>query len=256
MALNHNFWSSVFQGKFLTQLSALVENLEKRILPGFEDIEKEAESLSDDMWDKFMSSPGTGEEDPSEFAEIAEQAGVSHYILLKGIRQGILNLFSIALYHAFEQQIMLFFRKEIMSPKEERDSELLNSRDFKELHKTGISPSSHSGMLKVEKFKHRLEEMGIKIEEFLSWLKVKELNLLANTVKHGEGSSAQQLKSLRPDLFKNPDLHELGLSSESNPKVFLPLAGEDVYVSLEDIQQYKDALCNFWQELLDAMENV
>ncbi|MDZ7694398.1 MAG: hypothetical protein U5K69_25290 [Balneolaceae bacterium] len=234
MELNHSFWASVFKERFLPQLSSVVETLEKRILSGFEDIEKEADAIAEASWDQFMSSPGTGEEDPSDFAEIAEQAGVSHYILLKGIRQGIINLFSVALYHNFEQQIMLFFRKEILSPGEDKDSELL----------------------KFGKFKKRLKEMGINIEEFHSWSKVKELRLIANTVKHGEGSSAQQLKSLRPNLFENPDLRELGLSFKSNPKVFLPLAGEDIYVSIENIQQYKDGLHDFFRELLDAMENA
>ncbi len=68
-----------------------------------------------------MSAPATGDEDPADFAEAAEQAGVSHYLLLDGIRQGMLNLFAAALYHSFEQQVMRFHRKQVLHPGEEND---------------------------------------------------------------------------------------------------------------------------------------
>lgn len=235
MALNHAFWLPVFQDQFIPQLTAIIEVLEDRILSGFKNIEKEAEDLSNDRWEEFMSSPGSGDEDPSEFAEIAEHAGVSHYILLSGIRQGILNLFSVFLYHMFEQQILLFHRKEVLSPQEENNVKLFNFKEFKK----------------------RLKEKGIDIQKFSSWSKVYELSLVANAVKHAEGPSAQKLKSQRPDLFKNPDLLDLGLSfTISNTAIFLPLSGVDIYVSLEEVQVFKNALHDFYRELLHAMESI
>src|SRR2546427_376563 len=82
--------------EFSPQLTAIVEAIERRILPAFHEIDKEAEAVADDTWKKFMSMAGTGEEDPSELAEAAQDAGVSHYMLLNGIRQGIINLFAAA----------------------------------------------------------------------------------------------------------------------------------------------------------------
>jgi hypothetical protein len=36
------------------------------------------------------------------------------------------------------------------------------------------------------------------------WARIDELRLVANSVKHAEGPSAQQLRELRADLFQNP----------------------------------------------------
>lgn len=165
MALYHAFWSTVFlRDQYIPQLTSIVEVLEDRILSGFNNIEKEAEDLSNARWDEFMSSPGSGDEDPSEFAEIAEQAGVSHYIFLSGMRQGILNLFSVFLYHTFEQQLLMFFRKEVLTPEEEKGSELLSHKNFKKLLKEGLTPKFHSGLLNFGEFKVRLKKKGIEIE--------------------------------------------------------------------------------------------
>ncbi|MFQ5592062.1 MAG: hypothetical protein ACE5HE_12920 [Phycisphaerae bacterium] len=179
-----------------------------------------------------MSMPGTGDEDPADFAEDAEQAGVSHYLLLEGIRQGMLNLFAAALYHAFEQQIMLFHRREVLRPAEENDHALL----------------------KLSEFQSRLARSGVDITTFSSRAKIEELRLVANAVIHAEGNSAKRLHTLRSDMFQNPHPDQLGFPGARNPRIFQPLVGEDLYVSLTDVHDYRAALITFWQELSDAMQ--
>jgi hypothetical protein len=233
MVLSHPFWARVFKREFSPQLSAIVEALEKRTLPAFDGIEKEAESVSEKTWEEFMSRPATGYEDPADLAEVAQEAGISHYLLLAGIRQGMINLFVAALYHTFEQQVMYFHRKQVLNPREENDPKLFN----------------------LHEFQTRLKDLGIDITAFSSWPKIDDLRLVANVVKHGEGDSAQRLRRERPALFENPEIKKLGLSSgRVNPRVFLPLAGEDLYVSLADIKEYRDAVVGFWEELADAMD--
>ena len=92
--MNHHFWIGIFRREFAPQLRAIADTLEKRMLPAFEGIESEAEAVSQEAWDAFMSSAGAGDEDPGDFAEAAQDAGISHYMLLYGIRQGMLNLFA------------------------------------------------------------------------------------------------------------------------------------------------------------------
>ena len=55
--------------------------------------------------------PGTGDEDPADFADKALCAGISHLELMHGIRQEMLNLIAVALFHAFEQQAISFHRE-------------------------------------------------------------------------------------------------------------------------------------------------
>ena len=231
--LNHRYWRRVFRNEFVPQLRELVEALEKRILPGFEGIEFESESVAKEAWEGYMSSPGTGDEDLSEFAEAAEQKGVARYLLLDGIRQGIVNLFAASLYHAFEQQLMLFHRREVLAPGEEDESRFLTLAEFRK----------------------RLQSHGIRVAEFTTWPTVEELQLLANTVKHAEGRSSQKLHAQRPDYFKRPGLPELGLWGV-RPRVFQPLVGEDLFVAIKDVREYRDALIRFWEELGEKMRET
>ncbi len=230
---NGSFWAGYFRREFTPQLRAILEVLERRLLPGFSDIEQEAEKVSEEVWKAFMSAPATGDEDPSEFAEAAEQAGVSHYLLLDGIRQGMMNLFAAAIYHAFEQQVVLFLRKEVLDPREE----------------------NAPGLLSLSELRSRLKAHGLDIAALPSWSTVEELRLVTNTVKHAEGRSAQDLLSKRPDLFQHPQVTHMPFVGQS-ARVFQPLVGEDLYVSLEDVRNYCDSTVQFWNELGSALERA
>lgn len=227
------FWVNHFRREFTPQLRVILEVLERRLLPGFADIEQEAEKVSEEVWEAFMSATATGEEDPGEFAEAAEQAGVSHYLLLDGIRQGMMNLFAAAIYHAFEQQVMLFLRKEVLHPSEENDPSLFS----------------------LSELRNRLRAHGLDIAALPSWSKVDELRLVANTVKHAEGRSAQELHNKRPDLFQHPLIVGMPFARQS-ARVFQPLVGEDLYVPLEDVRKYCDSVVQFWNELGSALEHA
>ena len=63
MVLNHYFWTGIFRREFAPQLRAIVETLEKRVLPAFDNIDGEANAVAEETWDAFMSAPGTGVED-------------------------------------------------------------------------------------------------------------------------------------------------------------------------------------------------
>ena len=147
-----------------------------------------------------------------------------------GIRQGLLNLFAIALYHAFEQQIMLFHRKNVLQVEEENDDKLF----------------------KMSEFQHRLEEFDIKITEFASWPKIDELRLLANAVKHAQGNSSHRLREIRPDLFEAP--YTSDISMYSAPPIFQPLVGDGLYVALHDMRDYRNSLIRFWKDLAEQLQ--
>jgi hypothetical protein len=233
MVFNHHFWSKAFRRDFVPQLWTITEALEKRISPAFDKIVEEAETVSNEAWEAYMNAPGTGDEDRTVFAELAEEAGVARYLLLNDVRQGITNLFAAALYHTYEQQVMLFLRKQVLHPSEEDDEKLFNWNEFQT----------------------RLRNSAIDITTFPSWKKIDELRHVTNTVKHAEGVSAQKLHQLRPDLFVAPGNYSQPASEKGYlPHVFMPLAGRDLYVTLKDVLEYRDCLINFWEELSNAME--
>ncbi len=218
----------------MPQLNAIVNALEKRLLPNLEEkkIEAESDRIAEEDWERFMSMPATGNEDPADFADRAENAGISHYALMCGIRQGMLNLFAAALYHTFEQQVMFFHRKNVLDLDEENDPK----------------------RFKPKVFQSRLKEYGIDIKNFACWSKIDELRLVANTVKHAEGPSSDRLREIRLDMFINPLFSQDPFPLQGFDSVFQPLVGDDLYVSLQDIKDYCDHLVQFWQELAAAMQ--
>ena len=228
------FWISALQTEFVPQLKAIVQALEKRLLPNLEEekIELESNKITEEVWERFMSMPATGNEDPADFADRALNAGIAHYTLMYGIRQGMLNLFAAALYHTFEQQVMFFHRKNVLDLDEENDS-----KKFK---------------LKV--FQRRLKEYGIDIKNFACWSKIDELRLVANTVKHAEGPSSDRLRAIRSEMFINPLFSQDPFPLQGFDSVFQPLVGDNLYVSLQDIKDYCDHLVQFWEELVDVMQ--
>ena len=214
--------------KFRSEIEVIVDTLENRLLTNFLNLEAEAEEATEEAWNKYMSQPASEYEhhDPGDFAEAAQEVGIDLYQLLTGIRQGIINLFALALFHCFEQQVALFRERELRFTVIKDNQGELNA------------------------FKRQLKYLGVDITNFESWDKIKELRLVANVAKHAEGRSAEKLRCIRPSLLEQS---LIGVDSFSLP-VRQPLIGEDLYVSIQDIKDYRDYLIGFWDELSGAMQ--
>lgn len=86
---------------------------------------------------------------------------------------------------------------------------------------------------------------------------IDELRLVANAVKHAEGSATRQLKTLRPELFSNPDFEHIykELDAEGIDRfvgqVRAPLSGEEFFVSDKLLEAYAGAEESFFGEIAD-----
>ena len=95
-------------------------------------------------------------------------------------------------------------------------------------------------------FKKIFELHDIDITNLNSWKKIKELRLLTNTIKHGEGTSAEALRRIRPDFFEHDFitgadtliLHGAVLMNSNSLKV-----------EENDLNDYTKATINFWDEM-------
>jgi len=230
--LNQRFWTGYFDTVFVPQIRELVDTLGDRLLPAFDNLEAAAERKSDEEYERLGSLPASEDVDMADLAEKTMDAGVAHYQMMSGLRQGLQNMFAAALYHLYEQQVMLFHRREVLDLREENDVALFKHSVFLE----------------------RLLRHGVDVKSLVSWPLIDELRLVANTVKHAEGDSASDLHSRRPELFIAPQVADLPfLGSKAVARVFQPVMGEDVYVSIDDIKRYAIAVEQFWSELSDAM---
>lgn len=232
---NGVFWGRYFRTVYVPHLVRLVEELEQRLLPTFDAIGKESDARANAEWQHVMHMPGDSEKDPSVIAEHAFEAGLAHYNAMSDIRQSLLNIFATALFHAWEQQFLEFFRREILHPSEDHDNNLF----------------------KLSIARERLKSAGVDIGKFSSWGKVDELRLLANTVKHADGYSTDELKIRRPDLFEHPNTKSLGLSSlEGTRRIYTPLSGNEIFVTIGELKEYCLSLVTFWSELEDWMNTL
>lgn len=233
---NIGFWEPFIRTQFVKQIELLSESIQNRLIPTFDGIEKEAEEISEKEWDRLCSSCYSPDIDPADLAERAQEAGIDHYMMLSNIRQSLLNIATTALYHLFEQQIIFFLRREVLHPSKENDPQLM----------------------KVSVFRERLLGKGIDIYSFHSWDKIDELRVVSNSIKHAEGTSANELRKKRPDMFKHPILRskpEMDLIHSATPRVYMPMAGDDIFVIQDDLSEYENALVGFWNEFIVACSN-
>lgn len=218
---------------FSKQIIHFCDAVETRFLPTFDSLESEAEQASKAEWERMGQVVDPEYADESQLAEQAHEAGVAYYMSLDSVRQTLINLAVTALYHLFEQQLLFFHRREVLSPDEEDDKKLLN----------------------IGEYTTRLSAAGIQVEALSTWPKVEELRFVANAIKHAEGASADKVRQLRPDLFTHPQLrHSPLFGSMQMTPIYMPMSGEDFFLSISDLKMYREALLEFWEEFGAAIQ--
>jgi len=206
--------------------------MEEKIVPAFDSIDKEADEVEREAFESPSVYIDPENYDPADAAENAFEKGLEYYEWMIGMLQGVINLFVAGLYHLFEQQLLLFYRQELLRLDEKNNINLLH----------------------LKKAKGRLSTHGIIVEKFNSWSKIDELRIVANTVKHADGTSAEELKSKRPDFFsKSSDSPVIGFSAAG--PVLTPLAGDSVYITQIEFKKYVNSVKEFWREMCTALEN-
>jgi hypothetical protein len=96
-----------------------------------------------------------------------------------------------------------------------------------------------------------LEKINLKIKQKNFYKDLDELRLLVNTIKHGQGSSANQLKNIKPEFFTSiygEDISSLEVSETvfSSP---YPLNLKE-----SDFERYLKAIRSFWAWLPSKLE--
>jgi hypothetical protein len=239
--LNAGFWAVHFRESFAHQVELLENSTLARALAAFDGLDQEAEAVAEAEYRRLGSTPGEG--DMADAAEQAQEVGLEHYLQLTGIRQGLLNMLAASVHHLFEQQLMMFYRRQVLTSAEERDP------------KVGGAASRIPAVLEA------LSKYGVNVKQLPSWPVVEELGLIAHTVKHGDGPSARKLHERRPELFMAPSLRQLGDKAPAwarprHPHAITPILGNGLHVSEADIRHYGLALRSFWFELANEIERA
>ncbi len=225
----------MYVNEFITTVDYFAKTLSHKVLPAFDNISEEVHQAETAAYEQASRFFDPDNDDPADYAEAAADIGISFAVMASGMEQGIKNLFAAGLYHLFEQWFLKFHRRELLYIGEDGIPRLINWEEAQE---------------------RLLSVYGIRIKAFHSWNKINELRLVANTVKHADGPSCEELKKLRPEHFKYPALKEDGLEVDSGSvgEVFHPLAGEDLYISTEEFLKYVEAVKEFCEELAKSFD--
>lgn len=198
------------------------------LLPRFDAIESRA-TLAQEQFGELAAEAeaGLGEWYEGDLASEAFSHGFDTFDTLSGMRQMLLNLFAVCLFHAMEQQLALACNAH-QHPLEERIPATLRViADWFRAHR-------------------RLDIL--KLREYAA---VEQLRLLANSVKHGAGRSSSKLLKLRPELFEP-------YSERLQDKVRLrePLAGGDLCLAPADLRAFCAAVSGFVEAIASGLEET
>lgn len=202
------------------------------ILPAFGNLEEKAQKMASDYYNEVGSQPA-GEYQDVDMASVADDAdGMSFrwYQTMVTVRQTMRNLLATGLFHLTEQQL----------------AESCRDAD------SGIKPPD-TKLEKIEKWYRT--NFHLELTSLPSWSALDELRLVANAVKHGEGSATRQLKALRPGLFSNPDYGEIYREYEQDSmsppmsEALAPLTGQDLFVSENLLRTYAEAATGIFEDI-------
>lgn len=155
MLQNGKLWKERFSTVFIPQIELYRDVWREHFLPTLAELDKEAERIARKAYKQFSVQADPECSDAAEITEQAHDAGFEYYDTMATVRQGLINIYPIGLYHLVEQQVLLFFRECLAS-----------------------FPNEIAW--KLEHVKTKLKECKIDLNELPCWPRVVELRDLAN----------------------------------------------------------------------------
>jgi hypothetical protein len=159
--------------------------MQDKLLPAFSDIESEANAFADWEYKRLSSLPSADDDfDMDEIAETARDRGIERYEDL-AFAEGQLRALAIAgLYHLWERTLKeLLVRTLGWEGYSKKQIDKIHRSNFHDLIDT-------------------LEEFGFLVKEQSFFDDLDIVRVVANTCKHGEGRSFEELANKAPELLR------------------------------------------------------
>lgn len=165
---------------------AFIDGFRERLIPVFDNMEEDAQRAADAYWNERMAQPAYNDgPDEGDIAEWAEGRGVEAYMDLAFVRDQLIGLGIAGLYHLWERLLKEFFVHEHSIVHSGVAPQRIRRWDFPTLQQ-------------------HLNDCGYDIEAKVFFHHLNRTRLIANTVKHGDGSSCRDLIAEAPELFREP----------------------------------------------------
>lgn len=206
-----------------------VEQMKARVLRGFDNMEAEADRVSEEVYERIGAMWSDDSGDMSVAAETAIEHGVDFYMMLSDLKNQTTLSALASLFHQWEKDFRTFLEKEL-------------SRYFerKQIAKLCWQPN-------IGKLFHVLEECGWRLRELQWFQHVRACRLIVNVYKHGKGRSLDELARNHPQYLKGPH-SDLGLT----PWLTTP-DHEDLLLTENEFDQIANALRQFWVDFPERL---
>ncbi|MER9764158.1 hypothetical protein [Mesorhizobium sp. M0138] len=202
-----------------------VEQVRKRLLSQFANMEAEAEKASEELVEQSSGRFDPDRHDPSEFYEAANDAGIEFYQLLSDMRdQTRLNVIA-GMFHEWEKQLRDWLVREIQH-----------------WHQ-GETPIAKVWSADFGKIADLLESLGWRIRSTDYFTTLDACRLVVNVYKHGDGPALKDLK------LKHPEYLEDRLSGSGLPGTLDLVDYTNLKVSDDQFQAFSDAIVAFWRDV-------
>lgn len=204
------------------------------ILAPLRNLDDTANAIENDEFARLGSQAASYEDrdvDMGAHAERAFNKGLAFYETMSSLRQAILNLVAAGLFHLTEQHLAELCHVGAITVAPPHDTRLEIVRKWYQTH------------------------FQLDLSSLAPWSKIDELRLVANVSKHGEGGSAEELRKVRPELFRCPSLRELPFNiSKPHIPIGMPLAGDDLYVTEQLFREYYEAAKQLFKDIVNHFE--
>jgi hypothetical protein len=241
MAVDGSYLAMQVRLRALGPVRAFAECIFHDVVPAFENLDKRADEVANEYYNR-IGSQSAGEYEDVDMADVAEAAterSLSWYQMMVALRQSMLNLLASGLFHLAEQRL----------------ADLCRDGSFH------IDPPHDSKLADVSPWYR--EHFGLDLAALPSWSVFDELRLVANAVKHAEGSASsatRQLRQRRVEFFSNPDYAEIykeyqeaGIAQTFVP-VLAPLSGGDLFVNEALLRMYAESAESFFRAVAQYFE--
>jgi hypothetical protein len=222
--------ASDIQRRIMPPVEAYNEDLFRDVLKAFDNLEERAREKADEFYNNYPANEYT---DPGDVSDWARDHSYSWWDTMNSLRQSMVNLMTAGLYHLVEQQLAAL----------SLDCAYERVRDTR---------------LDIVKEWYK-DNLGIDLELLPTWAVIRELRLVAHSVKHAEGDSSRRLREIRPDLFQNPAFAHIraemgGRWLDRQEPLAMPLAGEDLFVTENDLEAYANAARSLFESIVEFCE--
>jgi hypothetical protein len=232
--------SSMARSHMLARHGFYVEQVRKRTLSQFDDIEREADDYAQAEYERLGRLPGREDLDMSDLADTAQGRAEEYYLLISDLKQQVYLSAVAGMYHQFDKDLRGFLEQRFIGQINEETGMLI---DYQYTKKEIWKPP-------IEKTFKILKTLGWEVKKESCYPQLDACRMVVNAYKHGKGTSLDELKKSYPEYVRSP----FERANLPNPFRDESVNHEWLSVSNDQMEAFGSAIADFWIRIPECLE--